>query len=158
MKHRDCDEARTRSPGRRWLDLARETIWFRLPVLFAALLGADIGAQLCRMWTTRHAPASSLHWAPLGTALLLAAALASSRLEFHRGLHLRGGGLRRLGRHRDLLGLARGRTLLTGGSFGPEASLVAVLACLAVALVLLGLAARNGRWRPWQPGAARAAA
>jgi uncharacterized protein len=41
-----------------------------------------------------------------------------------------------------------GPPLLTGGKFGPEASLIAIAICLAVAIVLLVLAARNGRWLP----------
>lgn len=41
-----------------------------------------------------------------------------------------------------------GRTLLTGGKFGPEASIVAILVCLAFAVVLLILAVRGGRWLP----------
>jgi hypothetical protein len=40
-----------------------------------------------------------------------------------------------------------GADLLTGGAFGPEASIVAVLVCLAVAAVLLVSAKRNGRIR-----------
>jgi hypothetical protein len=44
-----------------------------------------------------------------------------------------------------------GPTLMTGGSFGPEASVIAVVVCLA-ATVTLGLwTARHGRWRPWNP-------
>jgi membrane protease YdiL (CAAX protease family) len=41
-----------------------------------------------------------------------------------------------------------GRTLLTGGRFGPEASIIATLLCLAVAAVLLVLGVRGRRWRP----------
>lgn len=41
-----------------------------------------------------------------------------------------------------------GRTLLTGGKFGPEASIIATLLCLAVAAVLLVLAVRGRRWQP----------
>jgi uncharacterized protein len=39
-----------------------------------------------------------------------------------------------------------GPTLLTGGRFGPEASLIAIAVCLAVAVVLLALSIRDGRW------------
>lgn len=39
-----------------------------------------------------------------------------------------------------------GPTLLTGGRFGPEASLIAIAVCLAVAVVLLALAIREGHW------------
>lgn len=48
-----------------------------------------------------------------------------------------------------------GHTLLTGGKFGPEASLIAIAVCLAMAIVLLVLAVRNGRWMPMQRRAAR---
>ena len=48
-----------------------------------------------------------------------------------------------------------GPDIMTGGRFGPEASVVAVLVCLAAALVFIGLAMRRGRivepfWR--RPG------
>ena len=39
-----------------------------------------------------------------------------------------------------------GPTLLTGGRFGPEASLVAIALCLAAAAVLLIVTVRNGGW------------
>jgi cyanophycinase len=37
---------------------------------------------------------------------------------------------------------------LTGGAFGPEASVVAVGVCVALALVMAGVAFRRGHWRP----------
>jgi membrane protease YdiL (CAAX protease family) len=40
-----------------------------------------------------------------------------------------------------------GPTLLTGGSFGPEASVIAIAVCLIVALVLIAFCARAGRWK-----------
>jgi hypothetical protein len=42
----------------------------------------------------------------------------------------------------------RASALLTGGAFGPEASLVAVALCLAVAAVFIIGAVRAGHWRP----------
>jgi CAAX protease family protein len=45
-------------------------------------------------------------------------------------------------------GSLTGSPLLTGGAFGPEASIVAVLVCLAVAIVLLSRAAQLGRIEP----------
>lgn len=51
-----------------------------------------------------------------------------------------------------------GRPLLTGGNFGPEASLIAIAVCLAVAIVFLVLAIRRGRWIPLPRRAARAPA
>lgn len=41
-----------------------------------------------------------------------------------------------------------GPALLTGGAFGPEASIVAVAVCCAAALVLIVLTVRRGRWVP----------
>ncbi|MGB6604713.1 MAG: CPBP family intramembrane glutamic endopeptidase [Steroidobacteraceae bacterium] len=41
-----------------------------------------------------------------------------------------------------------GPPLLTGGKFGPEASVVALLLCLAVAVVLGYLTVKRGRWQP----------
>lgn len=43
-----------------------------------------------------------------------------------------------------------GPRLYTGGDFGPEASLVAVIVCLAASAILIGIALRNRRWRAWQ--------
>jgi hypothetical protein len=37
---------------------------------------------------------------------------------------------------------------LTGGKFGPEASLTAVILCVVVAAVLLAVAIRRGEWKP----------
>jgi uncharacterized protein len=45
-----------------------------------------------------------------------------------------------------------GRTLLTGGNFGPEASVIAIAICLVAAVVLLVLTVRNGRWMSMQRG------
>jgi hypothetical protein len=41
-----------------------------------------------------------------------------------------------------------GPDLLTGGSFGPEASVVAVLLCTAAGAMLLVMAIRRGHVRP----------
>jgi len=41
-----------------------------------------------------------------------------------------------------------GRDILTGGAFGPEASVVAVGISLVASLVLAVIAIRNGRWKP----------
>jgi hypothetical protein len=37
---------------------------------------------------------------------------------------------------------------LTGGKFGPEASVIAVAVCATAAVVILVLAVRRGQWRP----------
>jgi len=47
-----------------------------------------------------------------------------------------------------IVGTLRGRDLLTGGVFGPEASMVAVIICLGAALFLLSRAVRRGRLEP----------
>jgi uncharacterized protein len=56
------------------------------------------------------------------------------------------------GQSRGLLdSVLSGPNLMTGGSFGPEASLIAVVVSLT-ATVTIGLwAVRHGRWRPWNP-------
>jgi uncharacterized protein len=41
-----------------------------------------------------------------------------------------------------------GPPLLTGGQFGPEASVIALALCLAAAVVIGVLTVRRGRWRP----------
>jgi len=41
-----------------------------------------------------------------------------------------------------------GPPLMTGGAFGPEASIPAMVVCTAAGLILLGLAIRKGQWRP----------
>jgi uncharacterized protein len=46
-----------------------------------------------------------------------------------------------------------GPTLLTGGRFGPEASVVAIALCLAAAVVLGVLAVRRGGWRSYAAAA-----
>jgi uncharacterized protein len=47
-----------------------------------------------------------------------------------------------------IVGQVRGSSILTGGTFGPEASILAVIACLALALALLW---RAVRWRRLEP-------
>jgi membrane protease YdiL (CAAX protease family) len=42
-----------------------------------------------------------------------------------------------------------GPDILSGGKFGPEASVVAVAVCATAALVMLVVAARQGQWRPF---------
>lgn len=95
----------------------------------------------------------------LEAGVLLAAAYALTRnLWFAIGLHLgwnfTEGGIfgvavsgGSVGKGIFSVSLA-GRTLLTGGKFGPEASVIAIAVCLAVAVVLLVLTARAGRWIP----------
>jgi len=47
-----------------------------------------------------------------------------------------------------ITGTLSGRNLFTGGAFGPEASIIAVVICLAAALFLLSRTARLGRLEP----------
>lgn len=104
----------------------------------------------------------------LEAGVLLAAAYALTRnLWFPIGLHLgwnftEGGvfGVSVSGGSagKGLLAVAlTGPRLLTGGRFGPEASLIAVAVCLAVAIALLALALRAGRWQPMRRPAGRSA-
>lgn len=43
-----------------------------------------------------------------------------------------------------------GPTLVTGGAFGPEASVIALAVCLAATAVTGLWTVRHGRWRPWR--------
>jgi uncharacterized protein len=43
-----------------------------------------------------------------------------------------------------------GPRILTGGAFGPEASIVAMAVSLIVSVVLAAFAIREGKWRPWR--------
>jgi hypothetical protein len=97
----------------------------------------------------------------LEAGVLLAAAYAVTRnLWFPIGLHLgwnftEGGifGVAVSGGHaaKGIFSVSlAGRALLTGGKFGPEASLVAIAVCLAAAIVLLMITVRNGGWMSMQ--------
>lgn len=47
-----------------------------------------------------------------------------------------------------------GPDIITGGAFGPEASIVTVAVCLAAAAIFLAITLRRGEWRPftvWKP-------
>jgi uncharacterized protein len=48
----------------------------------------------------------------------------------------------------------KGPFLITGGGFGPEASIVSLIICTLMGLLLLRVAVRAGQWKPigqWQP-------
>jgi uncharacterized protein len=47
-----------------------------------------------------------------------------------------------------IVGTLKGPVILTGGAFGPEASIVAVILCLCVAVLLFWRAARSGKIKP----------
>ncbi|MCU1243238.1 MAG: Abortive infection protein [Candidatus Acidoferrum typicum] len=90
--------------------------------------------------------------------LLAAAYVLTGRLWFPMGLHagwnFSEGSLYGLSvsgftaKNALTQGSLTGPVILTGGSFGPEASVVAVLSCLGVAILLLRVAAKRGRIQP----------
>lgn len=43
-----------------------------------------------------------------------------------------------------------GPTFVTGGAFGPEASVIAVAVCVAATAIIGAWTVRYGRWRPWR--------
>lgn len=115
--------------------------------LFGALHAANPGATL----TSSAAIA-------LEAGILLAAAYALTRsLWLPIGLHfawnfteggifgaaVSGGAIKGL-----INAPLKGPDYLTGGAFGPEASIPAVVVCLIAATVLLVLAAQRGEWKP----------
>jgi CAAX protease family protein len=101
---------------------------------------------------------SSLAIALEAGVLLGAAYAATGRLWLPIGLHIgwnfAEGGLYGMSvsggsaRPSLIYGTLRGPMFLTGGAFGPEASLVAVVVCLVPAAFLLALATRRGRIKP----------
>ncbi len=90
--------------------------------------------------------------------LLAAAYVLTGRLWFPMGLHagwnFSEGSLYGLSvsgftaKHALTQGTLQGPVILTGGAFGPEASIVAVVLCFGVAIHLLSRAAKLGRIRP----------
>lgn len=61
----------------------------RLIVFFAVLLAGDIGAQLLRVWVTRHATSGNRDWAVLGISLVLAGILVALYVGLVRGFERR---------------------------------------------------------------------
>jgi len=121
-------------PGKGWL---RSVLWVvRLLAFFVVLLAGDIVAQFGRMWVAQRASAAGAEWMLIGAALVLAAALLGLYVVIVRGIFS--------------VSLA-GPRLLTGGAFGPEASLVAIAVGLTAAIVLTILTVRAGRWISLQP-------
>ena len=128
-----------------------------LGTLFALLLSAGLFGLLHAL--NRGATPVSTAAIALEAGVLLGAAYALTRnLWFPIGLHfgwnfteggvfgaaVSGGG----GGHGMVLVPLGGPDLLTGGVFGPEASIVAVAVCLAAALILLILTVRRRHWVP----------
>ena len=120
--------------------------------LSAALFG------LMHMANPGATPVSTIAIALEAGAMLAAAYAWSRSLWLPIGLHFawnftEGGvfGAAVSGGHASgLFAVTLSRTaspLITGGAFGPEASLVAVAACLCLAILFLILAARAGHWR-----------
>lgn len=101
-------------------------------------------------------PVSTLAIALDAGALLGAAYACSGNLWFPIGIHLgwnvaEGGvfgvSVSGVPAGKGLFGVTlAGPTLLTGGAFGPEASIVAVMVCLAAAVALIALTVGKGRW------------
>ena len=106
---------------------------------------------------------SSLAIALEAGVLLAAAYVLTGRLWFPMGLHagwnFSEGSLYGLSvsgftaKNALTQGSLNGPVILTGGAFGPEASIVAVLLCFGVAILLLWRAAKRGRIQPplWFP-------
>jgi membrane protease YdiL (CAAX protease family) len=90
--------------------------------------------------------------------LLAAAYVLAGRLSFPMGLHagwnFSEGSLYGLSvsgftaKNALTQGSLTGPVILTGGAFGPEASIVAVILCVGVAILLLSRAAKLGRMQP----------
>jgi uncharacterized protein len=101
---------------------------------------------------------SSLAIALEAGVLLAAAYVLTGRLWFPMGLHagwnFSEGSLYGLSvsgftaKNALTQGSLTGPVILTGGAFGPEASIVAVLLCFGVAILLLWRAAKRGRIQP----------
>ena len=94
----------------------------------------------------------------LEAGILLAAAYAATRslwlpIGLHFGWNFTEGGIFGAsvsgGESHGLLNVhLAGPEALTGGQFGPEASLVAVAVSLAISFVMLVMTVRRGRWKP----------
>ena len=136
---------------------------FRLVEEFAGTWGALVVSGLLFGGLHLVNPGATL-WGALAIAVeaggMLAAAYAATRslwlpIGLHLGWNLAEGGV--FGTvvsgtghsgHSLLLGNLSGPAILTGGGFGPEASLPAVLVCLALTALLIRSARRSGGIRP----------
>jgi hypothetical protein len=124
-------------------------------VLSAAVFGALHAFNHGATWVSTIAVA-------LEPGVLLALAYAATRtLWFTIGLHFawnftEGGIFTAVVSGGHVPGLLKttlsGPDLLTGGTFGPEASVVAVAICLAAAAVLFAITLRRAHWRPLSRG------
>jgi len=118
-------------------------------ILFGLLHAANPGAT----------PVSTVAIAVEAGALLGVAYSASGSLWLPMGLHFgwnftEGGvfGTAVSGgqSHGLIESVLSGPTLMTGGTFGPEASVIAVAVCVAATAAAGVWTVRHGRWRPWR--------
>ena len=151
-------------PARRWSAI-RSLAPIRLVVFFFALLAADVGAQLARIWAFRHVPPQDADWAALGTALVLAMALIGIYTALVRGMERRGAaelapapGGAAIGVLFGivLFGAVLGLLLLTGAAqmhgLAANIDVIPVLAASIVAAVGEELAFRGGLFRVLEDG------
>ncbi len=127
-----------------------------------ALLSSGAIFGLMHAWNRGATWESSLAIA-LEAGILLGAAYALARslwlpIGLHFGWNFAEGGVFSVavsgGNSQGLIeARLSGPAMLTGGIFGPEASIEAVMVCLIAAVVMLNLAIRRGRWKPFQPRA-----
>ena len=125
----------------------------------AALLISSILFGLVHAANPGATPVSTVAIAVEAGALLGMAYSASGSLWLPMGLHFgwnftEGGvfGTAVSGgqSHGLIESVLSGPTLVTGGAFGPEASVVSVAVCLAATAVAGVWTVRHGRWRPWR--------
>jgi uncharacterized protein len=96
----------------------------------------------------------------LESGVLLALAYAATRnlwlpIGLHFGWNFTEGGIFGAavsgGRNSGLINVSlTGPPLITGGAFGPEASLAALVVTLSAGVALAWYAVHTGRWRPWR--------
>ncbi len=123
----------------------------------AALLSSGAIFGLMHAWNRGATWGSSLAIA-LEAGVLLGAAYALARslwlpIGLHFGWNFAEGGIFSTavsgGNFHGLIDARlSGPAMLTGGVFGPEASIEAVIVCLTAAVVMLALTLRRGRWKP----------
>jgi membrane protease YdiL (CAAX protease family) len=140
--------------------ILRGTVFRLLEESFGTLVALCASALIFGLLHVANPGASLASTAAIAleAGVLLAAAYAASRtLWLPIGLHfgwnfteggIFGGAVSGGAGHGAIVSRFTGDPLLSGGVFGPEASVVAVGAALAVALVFVGIAIARGRWEP----------
>jgi uncharacterized protein len=125
----------------------------------AALLISSIVFGLLHAANPGATPVSTVAIAVEAGALLGMAYSASRSLWLPMGLHFgwnftEGGVFGTIvsgGQSHGLIeSVLSGPTLVTGGAFGPEASVIAVAVCIVATAVASIWAVRHGCWRPWR--------